>query len=656
VKPFAEHGSTLGGVLDTSGTRWRAVRKDLSRLFSDRPTTASVRVRWLVPLAVWALSLGYMASQLNRGWVAHDEGAFGQSAERVLNGELPHRDFDELYTGGLTYLHAAAFRAFGTNLATLRLVLFTCFLLWVPAVFYITSVLFPLYAAAAITFLAVVWSVPNYSAPVPSWYNLFFAGYGVAALFRYMDVNHRRWLLLAGICGGLSILVKSVGLYFVAGVLLFFLFREQSLSKAKQSESSSSSLLYSGAMVGGVALFSVSVLGLVLRNPDFGRGMIYFVFPVFALAGLLVHRELAGVRGGIKDRAATLLSMVVPFGIGVVMPIAVFLVPYIRSRAVHSLLVGVFILPLSRFAFETMAPPSPRVMSSVLSVVLLIFTAYRCRKPMQRVLLGMVAVAGLGAILYFSATSPSIYQFAWHSFGTAIPVIVLAGTIILGIPRFAQALAPVRQQQLMLLVAVTALMSLVQIPFAAPIYYCYVAPMAILAAAAVSTCMMERPPRFVLGTIVIFYFLFAVWLFTPGFIYRMGFSYHPDTQTQRLGLPRAGGLRIDPLEVQVYEELIPLVQSHAAGSFVYAGPDCPEIYFLSGLNNPTRMLFDFLDSNNETRTERVLSALQTHEVNVVAINTSPGFSAPMRPDLRTMLEQLYPQSAKVGRFQVRWRQ
>ena len=48
-------------------------------------------------------------------------------AERFLSGEMPHRDYDEAYSGGLTLLHAIAFRIFGTNLVSLRLVLFLFF-------------------------------------------------------------------------------------------------------------------------------------------------------------------------------------------------------------------------------------------------------------------------------------------------------------------------------------------------------------------------------------------------------------------------------------------------------------------------------------------------------------------------------------------------
>ena len=82
------------------------------------------KAHWLALLVVWALSVGYMATHLKRCWVPHDEGAFAQRAERVLHGELPHRDFDEVYSGGLAYLEALAFREPGINLVSLPIVLF----------------------------------------------------------------------------------------------------------------------------------------------------------------------------------------------------------------------------------------------------------------------------------------------------------------------------------------------------------------------------------------------------------------------------------------------------------------------------------------------------------------------------------------------------
>ena len=90
-------------------------------------------VRRFVFATVLLLSALYAGSGLKRGWFPWDEGAIAQSAESVLNGELPHRDFPEIYTGGLSYLNALSFRLFGTNLASMRYMLFLFFLLWVPA-------------------------------------------------------------------------------------------------------------------------------------------------------------------------------------------------------------------------------------------------------------------------------------------------------------------------------------------------------------------------------------------------------------------------------------------------------------------------------------------------------------------------------------------
>ena len=145
---------------------------------------------------------------------------------------MPHRDFDELYTGGLTYLNAAAFRVSGANFATLRWMLFLFFLAWVPALFYIASRLVPPLAAGLITCLAVAASVPVYSAPVPSWYNLFFATFGTAAALRFLENRNRWWLAIAGLCAGLSFLAKISGLYFLAAIFLFLIFLEQTESQS----------------------------------------------------------------------------------------------------------------------------------------------------------------------------------------------------------------------------------------------------------------------------------------------------------------------------------------------------------------------------------------------------------------------------------------
>ena len=115
----------------------RATRGEPAHI--DQPRARrSPHTRTVVLLLV-AISAAYVGWHLFRGWIPHDDGALGQSAERLLNGELPHRDFDDIYTGGLSYLNAAAFELFGTSFASLRLPLYAAFLIWVPALYYIAS-------------------------------------------------------------------------------------------------------------------------------------------------------------------------------------------------------------------------------------------------------------------------------------------------------------------------------------------------------------------------------------------------------------------------------------------------------------------------------------------------------------------------------------
>jgi len=164
-----------------------------------------------------------------------------------------------------------------------------------------------------------------------------------------------------------------------------------------------------------------------------------------------------------------------------------------------------------------------------------------------------------------------------------------------------------------------------------------------------------RPPRFILGVLIVFYLLFVVVRVTPGFLNHMGAEYAPDTQTQRLTVARAGGLRVDSADALLYDKLIPLVQSHATGKFIYAAPDCPEVYFLSGLESPTRHYFQYAEDSVDYL-PRTLKMLEHLNVNVVAINEEPQFSGPLSEDLQAALEQRYPHSVEVGHFQVRWKE
>ena len=175
----------------------------------------------------------------------------------------------------------------------------------------------------------------------------------------------------------------------------------------------------------------------------------------------------------------------------------------------------------------------------------------------------------------------------------------------------------------------------------------------ILAASALLS-LIPRPPRLALSVVVVFYLLFVIWRVTPAYVFNMGFSAAPYFQTAALILPRGGNLRIDPVQADVYEQLIPFIQAHTSGEFTYAGPDCAEIYFLSGLKNPTRTLFDSFDEP-QGRTARILQAIDNHHITVLTFNDHPDFAGMINLELERAVKASFPYSKQVGQFHVRWR-
>ena len=104
----------------------------------------------------------------------------------------------------------------------------------------------------------------------------------------------------------------------------------------------------------------------------------------------------------------------------------------------------------------------------------------------------------------------------------------------------------------------------------------------------------------------------------------------------------------------MYEDLDAILRQHSRGTYIYATPDCPEVYFLYGFRNPTPTLFDVAD-DPVGRTERILQAIRQHDVNLVVLNQYPQFSGPVPADLRAALELEFPNSVDTGKFEVRWK-
>lgn len=615
------------------------------------PRAAAVAREWFIRLAVLSavltISALYVGYHLGRGWVPADDGTLGQSALRVMQGQLPHRDFTEIYTGGLSMIHALAFRAFGVNLMSLRFCVFLFFLAWIPAVYYIVLRFTSALAAGLVTLLAIAWSFPNYPAAMPSWYNLFFATFGAAALLRYIDARKARWLVAAGMCGGVSIVIKVIGAYYIAAVLLFLVFLEQS---DEQSERESDA---TGKGVVPYRIFTASALILFLATVIYffhsrlgGGELFQFILPAAALTALVLinERNLSARGGSTAARFKNLLKLLLPFISGVLLPVIAFLAPYGRAGGIAQFGSGVTSSAISHsIALGVLRPAG--IENSLFALVLIgIVAAAIYMRAFQGKLVSAAIASGLAFMLYQAATSPKIASGIWYSVATLTPLVVLASVAVILAKRNPNDATRLQTQRVMALTSLAAMCGMVQYPFAAPIYLCYTLPLTLLAAAAIIATAKKHPGKYVLSAVAGFYLLFGVAILVPDHIYELTHKMGP---LDELRLERAGGLRIE--YAAGFGDFIHFLQQHSPNGLMYAGNDCPELYFLSGLKNITA-------DDGGAAAEQLLSALQSDNLNLVVINIAPFFpGARMGPEVMTEVTKRFPHNARFGIFQVFWK-
>jgi hypothetical protein len=601
-------------------------------------------VRVVVLVVVLLVAGIYTWAHIGRGWVPADDGTLSQSALRAMQGQLPHRDFGEIYTGGLSFIHALAFRVFGINLMSLRICVFLFFLAWLPAVYYIALRFTSAIGAGAITLLAVAWSYPNYPAAMPSWYNLFFATFGAAALLRYLEARTRRWLFVAGVCGGLSILMKVIGAYYIAGVLLFLAFLEQSESsdESEDGDGPKNSWPYRAFSVGALLLFLatlVNVLGTRLGTSE----LYQFVLPSAVVVVLILLGE-QNVRVGTGQRFKTMFRSVIPFLCGLASPIVVFLLSYARSGTMGRFVVGVGSSAIARSVdLGVIRPVGIEKIMFVLPLVGILAAAMYWDKFQGKA----VGVAlGLGAVVLAlrAAQSFAVVSGIWWSVAALTPIAVLLGAGVVWARRKSGKRTKVERQQVVLLIALAATCSLVQFPFAAPIYLSYAVPLTLLALVAIVSTGKTQHATYALAAVVGLYLVFAVVSLVPRYIYEITYVVgHMDAMQE----PRAGGLKIEG--AAFFDDLSRFLRAHSPNGLMFAGNDCPELYFLSGLKNVTH-------DDGGAAPEEILKAIQSDDLNLVVLNDSPYFpGARMMPEVKAEVTRRFPNTVRFGIFQVFWK-
>jgi hypothetical protein len=594
--------------------------------------------------ATWLATAVWMWLRLDETWYPHDDGAFAQSAVRVLDGQLPHREFAELYTGAMTFLNAGVFGLMGEDLFYLRLPVFLLFLAFVPCVYYLARQFVGPVPAVLTALAAVTWGFPVYPVPMPSWYVLLFSVYGAAALVRWLQTSNHRWLFVAGLLGGLAIAFKVTGVYYVVGAVLFLLCchlgavdREPVDETVTRSERAR--LLGPVAAVGLASFVAASVFGSRIGVLE----IVNLIAPVAAiLAVVLVWPKVTRSR---LPAVRTQARRAAIFSCGLIIPLALLSIPYLWAGALGDLVEGVFVSPQSRREYAYLATPGLAELAPAITLIAILLVRPRLQ-PRRRNLLDAGTAALAVLVLIAAAFSPAGYLLYFSSGRGIAALTVIVGAITLA----RRGSADARRAELLLLVlALVALTALVQFPHAGPVYYFYVAP---FAAIAVVALFGPQPGGGALPAVL----LAAFAIFGAAFLDRSSLGdlgvRAPEPQAELHG--GNASVRVSPSERRQFAEVVSLLGEHSRGAYTFAGPDLPHVYFLSGLENPTRSLFDFLDTTGSARGQSLVDTLIGRDVTAIAINVEPELSDPLEPATLRALERLFPHHRSVGDIEVRW--
>ncbi len=601
---------------------------------------ASSRFQRVLALLMLAASLAYLVPFVPRGWVPHDEGMLGQSAERVMRGELPHVDYQEPYTGGLSWLYAATFHVSGVDLLHIRWLLFAGAAAATLLTYSILRRFLRPIGAALGTWVALAWSFPNWFSGLPSWWLLMCALTCLWGAIRHIETERIGGLALAGFAAGVAMAFKQTGAYLFIALLLFISFESRKAIVPGWRYGRTEAVVR-----WTLALTSTLLAAAILAPRMFAAEGVYLFCPIAACSAALLFPP---PRGDASPAMALLVKRLGIAAAAAISPLAVLLVPYLLHQHLQDFLYGAFVLPRKRLIFASLPMPLAGAIVSGIPLLGLVVPLPRsivgARSRFFEVLIWIAAVA----LPLLALRSLTAYQFIWQSTRALAALLPLAVCWQLA----KNSIGDDKQKRILFLTAsVLAWVSLNQYPWAAPHYFCYVAPLAVITGVALSRATSCLRPAFVVPwTLMVL--LFAVLSPHRSYLQAVGVIHYPRSLDAPLDLPRAH-LTVSAADAIQYRQLVATVQRHIGTGALVAGPDCPDVYFLLGLFSGSGRLFDFFADDPAHLSRGDLS--EWLQADVVVVNLKPQFSPTPSDALLAGLRREFPEGQSIGKFEVRWR-
>lgn len=567
------------------------------------PTGAPAETPHLSPAFWWTVLAMVLASfdlslHIFNNWVGFDEGTLGLAASLVRHGAWPHRDFTDPYSGGLALLDAGAQALFGNDLRSLRIPFALATIGWVAVLAACFRRFVTPMAAAGLALLGYLWGPPLYSAAMPSWYLLFLATAVVWCLLRWHESGRAAWWGAAGVLIGLGLFIKINALFILAGAGCVLLTHER----------------HRWGIIGLVLPFGGVLAAAVMVGHDWPwLSSLTLSLPLLTLAAASAWRTHTTSGPGTTE----LRPVVAPsawLALGVVTIVVPWVGAYAAQGALGSLVQGVLVLPFRRGAWARLVPPGPAWPDLIVGAAMATLLFARMTEVTARRVGAAVLIVTM-IVLQAAQLFPEPVVFVVWRMLRVCGVVTLVSVAVVELRTPAGRVGPVA-----IVGWIACWFALLQYPFGALNYLVYVAPLILLAGTAVMSVTSTRPMGAAMA------FGLALWTLTVDHgqpLTTLGYTHQaPPPPLALLDLPR-GGLKIQDIGSRTYLGIVAVLDRWQARAIV-AGPDTPEIYYLSDRPMPDREFFEFMAP--EWSASVFAARIARHHPDAVVLNLRPLFS------------------------------
>lgn len=590
----------------------------------------------VVMLLVLTIAASMVWPILFTDWIASDDGGMAQIAERVLRGQLPHRDFDDPWTGGWSFFQAAVFHIWGLSIDLLRVPIFVAWLAGLLLAFRVARRFVSVPVAALSTITAAAWSLYSWHLPLPNWYYAPLALLSCWAIVRFEESGRSRWLVLAGIGAGVSLSVKVSGFYLLAALMLWALVRAGERS-GPDSQDRGRGFAAVAALLLAAFVSAVLLLLLGLPREIFGAASLHFLLPCVGIAAGTLRRVWHGQRTA-RTAVFDLAVLLGPILVGLLLAVAPILWHYARADALHDLFLGVFVRPQVRMTRMVFGPSGRLATLAALVPLLLLLAASRFATwPGTR--RAVIAAAALGAcwgvVSLYSPEADATLALSLRALPILLPFLAFGWDHL-------EANPTARGRVSFLLVASATTAQLVQVPWAWHNYFLFTAPLVVLA----TWALIAHVVKAATGVLV----FWGVFLVVAAIAPRLS---APARRFHALPLDR-GGLQVSLLDSVRWGRLDEAVRALPGGPILVLG-DAPEVPFLLGRESAGRAIYDRISDSVSRDTAQMMALLQRGGVQTVIIRHVSSDQDSLISQRLEILRREFHETRMLWPFEVRWR-